>query len=445
MLILVTSFRKVLSVLLLIVFPVVAFSQTEPKLFIQQDSAYKFYYPASWKTIKTFEADLHLRIPKTEGQVRCEFKSKTQNITGNFINASIREIAVEEERLTRIELPKLMTPAATVNILKSSFEKINGKEWWIFEFVTNAVSFKFYTRVWKTVHNNKAYSLEYSASDNNFSNNFDQAQAIVNSYNFISKDETVYRKIAVADNTTASTGSQKIITSSGTISSNEKDQGPVAQPGKIITSIPSSLPAVDSAVVVPVGSTEQTEEELIAEEKKKETDLIKNCAAAFVKRKSNELLEIKLGNGKTILLKNKDAGEDTENYRFLDCFPSFNGYLIEVGGWETMSWLLVNKTDGTKTWLASEPVLSPDKKRLICTLSGENEAGYEANYLSIWIFVNGKPKKEFELSNMTWGAGTVEWLSNTSVKVAAEKYDGTETKQLKAKTITLLNGKWVVK
>jgi hypothetical protein len=450
--ILITSFRKVL-VAIFFIFPVIAFSQSDTKLFIQKDSIYKFYYPADWKTLKTYEADLHLQIPKVEGQVRCELKSKTQNITGGFTNASIRELAAEEERITRETLLKMLLPGNTVNYLKSSFEKINGKEWWIFEYVMNSTGFrgfKFYTRVWKTVHNSKAYSLEYSASDNNFANNFDQAQAIINSYNFLNKDETVYKKPPVTDKTTASSASNSMSssTSSGAAATKEKDQAPVAQPGKVITSIPSSEGTENisnTAMVEPIASIEKTEEEIKQEEEKREADLIKSCASGFVKRKAAGLIEVKLGNGKVITLKDKDAEEESERYKFDGCIPSFNAYLFKVGGWENETWLLLNKTDGTKTWLANVPILSPDEKRLICTLSGENDAGYDYNYVGIWSFVNGKPKKEFELTEMTWGAGEATWLSNTSIKIETEKYDGNEVKKLKPKTATLVNGKWIIK
>lgn len=443
MLILVTSFRKVLLVLF-IVFPIVVFSQTETKLFVKPGNVYQLYYPTNWKVTKS-QSDLLLQIPKTEGQLPCTFTSHTQDVAEGFTNASIKELAAEEERITKEAVLQVLTTGVTVNYLKSSFEIINGKEWWIFEFVANYSNFKYYTRVWKTVHNHKAYSLEFSANDNNFANNFDQAQAIVNSYSFLNKDETVYRKIPASDNTTASSGGQKIIASPETIPSKEKDQGPVAQPGKIITSIPSSVPAVDSAVVVPVGSTDQTEQEYRLEEEKKEADLIKACAPTTIKRKSAGVIEIKLGNGKLLTLKDKGGDEDSEAYSFKGCIASFNAYLFRVGGWEEEWWILVNKTDGTKISLANEPVLSPDKKRFVCTLSGETDSGYGYNYFGIWGFTNGKPKKELELSAMTWGAGVAEWISNTSIKVEALKYDGTDTKKLKSKIATLVNGKWSIK
>jgi len=177
----------------------------------------------------------------------------------------------------------------------------------------------------------------------------------------------------------------------------------------------------------------------------REANLIQGCAAATIKRPSVDVLEIKLGNGKLLSFKNKDEGEATEKYTFEGCLSSFNAYLFEVMGWETISWILLDKKNGTKVTIASLPVLSPDKKRLICTTSGENEAGFDANYLEIWSFVNGKPKKDFELSGMSWGAGKAIWVTNTSIKVEAEKYDGSETKKLKPKIVSLINGKWVVK
>src|SRR5690349_3679538 len=136
MLILINAIRKSLIASFFIL-PVIAFSQSETTVFVQKDSVYKFTYPSSWKIMKTYEADLHLRIPKIEGQVRCEVLSKTQTITGDFDKASIREIAVEEERLTKIALQKSLLPGSTITYQQSLFEKIHGKEWWIFRYVGN--------------------------------------------------------------------------------------------------------------------------------------------------------------------------------------------------------------------------------------------------------------------------------------------------------------------
>ena len=437
-----SSFRNIL-VLTFFLASLSASSQADSKLFIKSDSVYQFYYPANWKVTKS-ENDLYLKIPKTEGQVQCFVKSNTQNVTDGFANSSIKELATEEERLTKETMPKLLSPGVSIDYRISSFEKINSKEWWLFEFVTNYSGFKYYTRVWKTVHNSKAYSIEFSASDNNFSNNLDKAVSLINSYHFLNKDETVYRKMFPSDKTTASSAGNKTTASTGANVSSEKDQGPVSKPDNSITSIPSTEP-IDSLSVTPASTiNDKTGEEIKIEGEKNEADLIKACAPA-IKRKTEDILEIKLINGKIVSLKNKGGDEDSQRYSFAGCLPSFNAYLFEVMGWEEMSWLMVNKTDGTKTSLVNSPVLSPDRKRLVCTLSGETDSGYGYNYLEIWSFANGKIKNELKLADMNWGAGDAEWLSNSNIKIQALKYDGTEVKKLKPKTVTLLNGKWSVR
>lgn len=126
MLILVTSFRKVLLVLF-IVFPIVVFSQTETKLFVKPGNVYQLYYPTNWKVTKS-QSDLLLQIPKTEGQLPCTFTSHTQDVAEGFTNASIKELAAEEERITKEAVLQVLTTGVTVNYLKSSFEIINGKE-----------------------------------------------------------------------------------------------------------------------------------------------------------------------------------------------------------------------------------------------------------------------------------------------------------------------------
>lgn len=178
-----------------------------------------------------------------------------------------------------------------------------------------------------------------------------------------------------------------------------------------------------------------------------EARLMQSCGG--ITRKNKSVIEMKLGNGKTVLLKNEYDGGDFDErsvkYEFGGCISVMEMYKFYAAYAETDGYLLVDKKDGTRYFLSNEPEVSPDNKKLVCVRSGEDDSGFYENYLEIWGFSNGKLKREYELKNINWGPAAASWKSNTTILVDAVKYDGTDINKLKPRTLSLVGNKWTLR
>lgn len=178
-----------------------------------------------------------------------------------------------------------------------------------------------------------------------------------------------------------------------------------------------------------------------------EAGLMKSCGN--VKRKNKSVIELKLANGKTVLLKNEfdkgDYDERTVRYSFDGCITEMQLYKFSIGYAETEGYMLINMLNGKQYFLCNAPKLSPDNKRLIATQSGADPSGYSENHLEIWRYTNGQLINEYAPEKMKWSPASAEWKDNSNIVIQTEEYNGDELKKLKPKTLSFSNNKWSVK
>jgi hypothetical protein len=94
---------------------------------------------------------------------------------------------------------------------------------------------------------------------------------------------------------------------------------------------------------------------------------------------------VRLQNGPTY----QDAEDSYEGYRFLDNLSSIGQWLVEVGQWEGMYYLLIDQRTGKRTDLIGYPFVSPDQAHFACASS--SPTGYNLNGLQLWLRPQGLP------------------------------------------------------
>lgn len=136
-----------------------------------------------------------------------------------------------------------------------------------------------------------------------------------------------------------------------------------------------------------------------------------------VKRKGKELI-ITPDKGKQVVMTNKpDVDKDGENYTiytYMGYLPDVKQHSINTTYYESMDFLLVSQTNGETISTWGPPVISPDKKYLICA-SYDLEAGFLPNGLQLYSCLNGKITPEGELSLEMWGPGQIKWQDNKTL------------------------------
>jgi len=152
-----------------------------------------------------------------------------------------------------------------------------------------------------------------------------------------------------------------------------------------------------------------------------------------VKRKGNTLT-ISTDNGKQVVLTDKsDIDKDGESYAiytYTGYLPDIKQYGIFCTYYESLDYLLVNQATGESIHTWGPPLISPDKKYFICA-SYDLEAGFTANGLQLYSYLNGKiiPVGEIELEK--WGPGQIKWLDNHSLVAEYITLDSTMNKVIK--------------
>ncbi len=126
-----------------------------------------------------------------------------------------------------------------------------------------------------------------------------------------------------------------------------------------------------------------------------------------------------------VTLKNKPNLEvEKEEYRYLGFVKELNGYLIKGEYWEWDDYLLIDQTTGSKTKFQEQPVLAPQKDKMITIREQLYDSGATLEVFSIDKDI--EIHKEFELYFPNWVPyedGKVYWISDTEFVLAIKQAD----------------------
>lgn len=135
-----------------------------------------------------------------------------------------------------------------------------------------------------------------------------------------------------------------------------------------------------------------------------------------VKRMGDSLL-LPVENGERVaLVNNKSDGDDYADYTYDAFLPEINCYGIWGGYYEASDYVLVNRTTGVSLHVWGKPVISPDKKMLVCP-SFDIEAGFIPNGMQLFVHDNGKLENIGDVALDKWGPNRVMWLDNGVIAV----------------------------
>jgi hypothetical protein len=151
------------------------------------------------------------------------------------------------------------------------------------------------------------------------------------------------------------------------------------------------------------------------EQEQEANEKIPKSLSGQVIRMGDSLL-IKTGADTVTILANNhnDDGNSYVNYTFGEFLPEINCFLINADFYEGGCCVLINRDSGEKVEVWSKPVISPDKKWLLCP-SFDLEAAFLPNGFQLLSYNNGKIVIAGEQLLEKWGPGRVKWLDNNTL------------------------------
>ena len=136
-------------------------------------------------------------------------------------------------------------------------------------------------------------------------------------------------------------------------------------------------------------------------------------------KRNGDTLFFKLGKGKfATLVNNYTDGEPYAKYFYEKTLKDINCYYITGAPWEGDMNVLINKTTGDTTWLAGEPIISPNKKLIIC--AGYSDSGEALQGFELYEINNNKISIIGELNSQylpNWAPQAARWFDDTTLLV----------------------------
>lgn len=132
-------------------------------------------------------------------------------------------------------------------------------------------------------------------------------------------------------------------------------------------------------------------------------------------RRAGDTLFLSMEKGEPVAMVNNNSdGDDYVQYRYQKFIPEINSYCIYGGYYEALDYILLNRATGENVHIWGEPVLSPDKKHVVCT-SFDLEAGFIPNGFQLFEYNNGKLENKGDVTLEKWGSNNVKWLDDKTL------------------------------
>ncbi|WP_143304911.1 hypothetical protein [Chitinophaga vietnamensis] len=132
-------------------------------------------------------------------------------------------------------------------------------------------------------------------------------------------------------------------------------------------------------------------------------------------KRNGEKLSFRLANGKELTLTNNTSDEEGfTSYSYIANLPQIKRKGVYVTYNESNDFLLVNPDNGDTLHTWSAPILSPDKKYLLCA-SLDLVAAFVPNGFQLFSLDNGKITYVGEENLEDWGPSSVKWVNDKTI------------------------------
>jgi hypothetical protein len=139
--------------------------------------------------------------------------------------------------------------------------------------------------------------------------------------------------------------------------------------------------------------------------------------------RQGDALHIKSTDGEDLVISSKsDESDPLQNmhYAYLNYLPGAQAHLLFVLFYEGSAYALVNAHTGAIQAIDGYPVVSPNQTYLAVANAS---LAYNPTVLQIWRIAKGDFHLEYSEEPKEWGPGQVEWVDDTTLRVATNGYE----------------------
>ncbi|HVI49453.1 MAG TPA: hypothetical protein VM802_31595 [Chitinophaga sp.] len=137
-------------------------------------------------------------------------------------------------------------------------------------------------------------------------------------------------------------------------------------------------------------------------------------------------LHIKLANGLQLTRTNVDSdGDDYVRYSYDRNYADIHRKGLFLSLYEAQGYELINQQNGDTLITWSAPVVSPDRKYLLCA-NLDMVAGFDPNGFQLFKLENDVIKPVGEALIEDWGPGKTFWIDNNTILAEYRSYDKTD-------------------
>ena len=150
-----------------------------------------------------------------------------------------------------------------------------------------------------------------------------------------------------------------------------------------------------------------------------------------------ETLTIAAGGRKLVRLRDRDTDTaEVEAYRYMEYVPQLKQHLVLVQHYESVSYLLIDASTGTRTHIVGVPLLSPHARRFVCV---QNDMFDHA--IEVWRLTPQGLRRESVRGPEAWLPIEASWLEEHVLQIRQEEG---EDPALRPRILHMRNGEWVV-
>jgi hypothetical protein len=161
----------------------------QTKSYTGANGTYEITYPTLWEQGMARGNQFSLLAPKVSKNKALQAPSLNISViplSAGYENTNLHELATLEEKMTKDQ----NYGSSKVTYLPSKFQEINGREWWLFEYIIEQNGFTTHAQVYKTIAEQKTFAVTYMGDEEAYPVHLESARSILNSFRFLKEAQT---------------------------------------------------------------------------------------------------------------------------------------------------------------------------------------------------------------------------------------------------------------
>lgn len=154
----------------------------DTKLYVSSNKIFIVTYPADWKKNNQETSEFAINAPGASIFKICMVKMEINKMMEGYEKYNIKQ-------LSEVEMKMMKAQGDQLEVQSSEFKKIKDQDWWMLKGKMTKGREVFFYNSYKTIHSGKVYVFTYFSREKDYDKNFDAANKMFDSIEFLTKNE----------------------------------------------------------------------------------------------------------------------------------------------------------------------------------------------------------------------------------------------------------------